>query len=51
MEVMTHPRPVAITALAAAVLTAYGFSAKKGLLAQQIAPNLDVAARIEKSNP
>ena len=34
--------------LDAAVLAAYGFSAKKDLLAQLLALNLDVATRIEK---
>jgi hypothetical protein len=37
--------------LAAAVLTAYGFSAKKDLLAQLLALNQDVAANIEKRSP
>ncbi|MBA3313854.1 MAG: hypothetical protein H0T47_11280 [Planctomycetaceae bacterium] len=35
-------------ALDAAVLAAYGFSAKKDLLAQLLALNLDVAGRIER---
>jgi hypothetical protein len=54
MEVMTQPRTVAITGLAAldtAVLTAYGFSAKKDLLAQLLALNQEIAANIEKGEP
>ncbi len=35
----------------AAVLTAYGFSAKKDLLAQLLALNQQVAAKIEKGEP
>ena len=35
----------------AAVLAAYGFSAKKDLLAQLLALNLEVAADIEKGSP
>ena len=38
-------------ALDAAVLAAYGFNAKKDLLAQLLAPNLDVTARIERGEP
>ena len=38
-------------ALDAAVLTAYGFDAKKDLLAQLLALNLAVAARIERHEP
>ena len=34
-----------------AVLTAYGFSAKKDLLAQLLALNQEVAAKIEKCEP
>jgi hypothetical protein len=34
-----------------AVLAAYGFSAKKDLLAQLLALNLEVAAKIEKGSP
>jgi hypothetical protein len=34
-----------------AVLTAYGFSAKKDLLAQLLTVNLEVAARIERAEP
>ena len=34
-----------------AVLTAYGFSAKKDLLAQLLALNQQVAAKIEKGEP
>ncbi len=37
--------------LDAAVLAAYGFSAKKDLLAQLLALNLEVAAKIEKGAP
>ena len=48
---MTQPRAVAITALDAldtAVLTAYDSSAKQDLLAQLLALNQEVAAKIEK---
>lgn len=38
-------------ALDAAVLAAYGFSAKKDLLAQLLDLNLDVAANIENGPP
>ena len=38
-------------ALDAAVLAAYGFSAKKDLLAQLLELNLSVAQRIEKAEP
>ncbi len=38
-------------ALDTAVLTAYGFSAKKDLLAQLLALNQQVAAKIEKGEP
>lgn len=38
-------------ALDAAVLAAYGFSAQKDLLAQLLALNLAVAAKIEKGEP
>ena len=38
-------------ALDAAVLAAYGFSAKKDLLAQLLALNLDVAGKIERGEP
>jgi hypothetical protein len=38
-------------ALDTAVLTAYGFSAKKDLLAQLLALNKQVAAKIEKGEP
>ena len=48
MEVMTHPCAVVITALDAAVLAAYGFSATKDLLAQLLALNLEVAVKIER---
>jgi hypothetical protein len=35
----------------AAVLAAYGFSAKKDLLAQLLALNLEVAGKFEKGDP
>ena len=38
-------------ALDTAVLTAYGFNAKKDLLAQLLALNQEVAAKIEKGEP
>ena len=44
----TNPLKDAHAALDAAVLAAYGFSAKKDLLAQLLALNLAVAAKIEK---
>ncbi|MDQ3330748.1 MAG: hypothetical protein M3552_08845 [Planctomycetota bacterium] len=43
-----NPLKDAHAALDAAVLAAYGFSAKKDLLAQLLALNLDVAGRIER---
>jgi hypothetical protein len=46
-----NPLKDAHAALDAAVLTAYGFSAKKDLLAQLLALNLAVAQRIEKGEP
>jgi hypothetical protein len=46
-----NPLKDAHAALDAAVLAACGFSAKKDLLAQLLAPNLEVAARIEKGEP
>ncbi len=46
-----NPLRDAHAALDAAVLAAYGFSAKKDLLAQILALNQEVAARIEKSEP
>jgi len=46
-----NPLKDAHAALDTAVLTAYGFSAKKDLLAQLLALNQDVAARIEQGNP
>jgi hypothetical protein len=46
-----NPLKDAHAALDAAVLAAYGFSAKKDLLAQILALNLDVAARIERGEP
>lgn len=42
---------VAHAALDATVLAAYGFSAKKDLLAQLLALNLEVAAKIEQGSP
>ena len=39
------------TALDTAVLTAYGFSAKRDLLTQLLALNQQVAAKIEKGEP
>ncbi len=46
-----NPLKDAHAALDAAVLAAYGFSAKKDLLAQLLALNLAVAAKIEKGEP
>ncbi|MSR65453.1 MAG: class I SAM-dependent DNA methyltransferase [Verrucomicrobiae bacterium] len=46
-----NPLKDAHAALDAAVLDAYGFSAKKDLLAQLLALNLDVAHRIEQGQP
>lgn len=46
-----NPLKDAHAALAAAVLAAYGFSAKKDLLAQLLAFNRDVAAKIENGEP
>jgi len=46
-----NPLKDAHAALDAAVLTAYGFSAKKDLLAQLLALNQQVAANIEKGEP
>ncbi len=46
-----NPLKDAHAALDAAVLAAYGFSAKKDLLAQLLALNLEVAAKIEKGEP
>src|SRR5687767_5208131 len=46
-----NPLKDAHAALDAAVLTAYGFSAKKDLLALLLALNQQVAARIEKGEP
>ncbi|MBE0545444.1 MAG: hypothetical protein IH623_29250, partial [Verrucomicrobia bacterium] len=46
-----NPLKDAHAALDAAVLTAYGFSAKKDLLAQLLALNQEVAARIENGSP
>jgi SAM-dependent methyltransferase len=46
-----NPLKDAHAALDAAVLAAYGFSAKRDLLAQLLALNLEVAHRIEKGEP
>ena len=46
-----NPLKDAHAALDAAVLAAYGFSAKKDLLAQLLALNLQVAANIEAGSP
>jgi hypothetical protein len=46
-----NPLKDAHAALDAAVLAAYGFSAKKDLLAQLLELNLEVAARIERGEP
>ena len=46
-----NPLKDAHAALDAAVLAAYGFSAKKDLLAQLLALNLEVAGKIECSEP
>jgi hypothetical protein len=46
-----NPLKDAHAALDAAVLAAYGFSPKKDLLAQLLALNLEVAARIERGDP
>jgi hypothetical protein len=46
-----NPLKDAHAALDAAVLTAYGFSAKKDLLAQLLALNQQVAAKIERGEP
>ena len=46
-----NPLKDAHVTLDAAVLTTYGFSAKKDLLAQLLALNLEVAQRIEKGEP
>jgi hypothetical protein len=43
-----NPLKDAHAALDAAVLAAYDFNAKKDLLAQLLAPNLEVAAKIEQ---
>ena len=47
----TNPLKDAHAALDAAVLAAYGFSPKTDLLAQLLALNLDVAARIDAGEP
>jgi hypothetical protein len=46
-----NPLKDAHAALDAAVLAAYGFDAKKDLLAQLLALNQEVAARIERGEP
>ena len=46
-----NPLKDAHAALDAAVLAAYGFSAKKDLLAQLLALNRKVAAKIERGEP
>jgi hypothetical protein len=46
-----NPLKDAHAALDAAVLAAYGFCSKKDLLAQLLALNLEVAARIERGDP
>lgn len=46
-----NPLKDAHAALDAAVLKAYGFSAKKDLLQQLLARNLDVAAKIDAGEP
>jgi hypothetical protein len=46
-----NPLKDAHAALDAAVLAAYGFSAEKDLLAQLLALNLDVAARLDADQP
>jgi hypothetical protein len=46
-----NPLKDAHSALDAAVLTAYGFSAKRDLLAQLLALNQQVATKIEKGEP
>lgn len=46
-----NPLRDAHAALDAAVVAAYGFSAKKDLLAQLLALNLEVAAKIKRGEP
>ena len=46
-----NPLKDAHAALDAAVLAAYGFNARKDLLAQLLALNLEVAAKIERGEP
>ena len=46
-----NPPRDARAALDTAVLTAYGFSAKKDLLAQLLALNQEVATKIERGKP
>jgi hypothetical protein len=46
-----NPLKDAHVALDAAVLAAYGFSAKKDLLAQLLELNLAVAQRLERAEP
>ena len=47
----SNPLRDAHAALDAAVLDAYGFNPKKDLLAQLLALNLEVAARIDRGEP
>jgi hypothetical protein len=47
----TNPLKDAHAALDTAVLTAYGFNAQKDLLAQLLALNQQVAAKIERGEP
>jgi hypothetical protein len=47
----TTPSKTPTAALDAAVLAAYGFAPKEDLLAQFLALNLDVAARIARGDP
>jgi|SRR6266496_4124299 len=46
-----NPLKAAQAALGTALLTAYGFSAKKDLLAQLLGLNQEVAAKIERGEP
>jgi hypothetical protein len=48
---VANPLKDAHAALDAAVLAAYGFSAKKDLLAQLLALNLEVASQIGRGEP
>ena len=51
MEQLTAHRRFPSAALGAAVLAAYGFSAKRDLLAQLLDLNQQVAANIENGSP